>query len=311
MSSDGHICAEALTSTLLSHGDGEWPATPFTTSIDPVPTGLLSLADIDVLLSGSAVRVPAVRVVRSGSIVPPSEFTYGASAGREAAPIVRPDRIHELLSGGATLILQELQWFVRPLGSFASALEDAVGVRVFVNAFLTPPDAKGFPPHDDPYSSFLVQLHGSKAWVVGDGEAESQTTLEPGDVLWIPRGVTHHAHTVGAQPSLHLTVAFTPPTVAAAMHAMIDAHLGAAADELVPPLPAKAARDDLAARVREQLALLAKRPMDLPASFGRGNRLAPTVPALPWRDDHRGGDDDGSGPDGIGDSTSAPDSSVD
>ena len=99
------------------------------------------------------------------------------------------------------------------------------------NVYLTPPGSQTVPPHSDDHDVFIVQLHGTKHWLVWpavhplaqhrpfadeqagkDGrrlpdDGTSRLTLEnlgppeldvllrPGDVLYIPRGVVHVAHT--------------------------------------------------------------------------------------------------------------------
>eukprot|EP00957_Ditylum_brightwellii_P171764 13076041-Ditylum_brightwellii.AAC.1 len=104
------------------------------------------------------------------------------------------------------------------------------------NAYLTPPsNSQGFAPHYDDIEAFVLQLEGSKRWRVYSPMSMTETLpressadytekdlegiepvideiLEPGDMLYMPRGWIHQAHTplgklgASAEHSLHLTV---------------------------------------------------------------------------------------------------------
>ena len=120
--------------------------------------------------------------------------------------------------------------------SLLSTLELEFGCMVGSNAYLTPGgDSQGFAPHYDDIEAFILQLEGRKRWRVypPPNKAETlprfssrdyteedmegtapviDTVLEPGDILYMPRGWIHQAHTPpsrgGAEDgghSLHLT----------------------------------------------------------------------------------------------------------
>ena len=122
--------------------------------------------------------------------------------------------------------------------SLLSTLELEFGCMVGSNAYLTPGgDSQGFAPHYDDIEAFILQLEGRKRWRVypPPNKAETlprissrdyteedmegtapfiDTVLEPGDILYMPRGWIHQAHTPpsrggesqgGGGHSLHLT----------------------------------------------------------------------------------------------------------
>jgi len=120
--------------------------------------------------------------------------------------------------------------------SLLSSLELEFGCFVGSNAYLTPGgDAQGFAPHYDDIEAFVLQLEGRKRWKVypPPNRAETlprfssrdytekdmegthpviDTVLGPGDVLYMPRGWIHQAHTPQESSgedqnghSLHLT----------------------------------------------------------------------------------------------------------
>ena len=74
---------------------------PACTCTTPTPTrlvGLLSLDDVDRLLTGTAIRTPAVRVARDGSVLPASAFTRPATlAGQPMTGLVDPRKVFDLV----------------------------------------------------------------------------------------------------------------------------------------------------------------------------------------------------------------------
>jgi lysine-specific demethylase/histidyl-hydroxylase NO66 len=115
-----------------------------------------------------------------------------------------------------------------PVHKLLSTLEVTFGCMVGANAYLTPMASQGFAPHYDDVDVFICQQEGSKRWRVYEPFAKSETlprtssgdynpedmpkphldtTLNPGDCLYLPRGWVHQAvTTVNTTHSLHLTV---------------------------------------------------------------------------------------------------------
>lgn len=103
---------------------------------------------------------------------------------------------------------------------------------VYANTYLTPPNSQAMNPHADDREVFVIQLCGSKHWEVFEdvpiympyhheqvgksglhvpkevleGDCSISTTLQPGDVLYIPRGHVHQAHCTDSL-SFHVTIA--------------------------------------------------------------------------------------------------------
>jgi lysine-specific demethylase/histidyl-hydroxylase NO66 len=132
--------------------------------------------------------------------------------------------------------------FSKPIHRLLSILEHEFGCMVGANAYLTPPSSsQGFAPHYDDIEAFVMQLEGKKRWRVYAPKDDRTTLprtsshdfspsdldppvldiiLEPGDVLYMPRGWIHQANTPSTttttsttsnmshtpEPSLHLTV---------------------------------------------------------------------------------------------------------
>ncbi len=208
--------------------------------------GLLSLADVDRLLTGTGLRRPSVRVVRDGDIVDPSTWTRRARTGSMwIDDLVHPGKVMAHFAEGATVVLQSLHRWWPPAAELCRALEIDLGHAVQANAYLTPASATGFDPHHDTHDVFVLQLHGAKDWVVREPVIEAplgrhrsdhdeaarqpvlfETRLEPGDCLYLPRGFVHSARTESGA-SLHLTVGVLATTA----HDVLRRLVAAAGDD--------------------------------------------------------------------------------
>ena len=168
--------------------------------------GLLSLDDVDHLLTATALRTPALRVVRDGSVLPTADFTRSASlAGTPLTGLVDAGKVLAHFDAGATVVLQGLHRYWQPLTDLVRDLELALGHPCQANAYLTPPGSQGFARHSDSHDVFVFQTHGHKLWEVVDGDEEREVLLEPGLSMYLPTGTPHSARSQ-EQTSLHVTV---------------------------------------------------------------------------------------------------------
>ncbi|HSU01526.1 MAG TPA: cupin domain-containing protein [Nocardioides sp.] len=196
--------------------------------------GILSLADVDHLLTETAIRTPAVRVARDGSVLAESTFTRGGSlAGKPLTGLVDPVKLMRLHDEGATIVLQGLQRYWTPVSDLVAALELELGHPCQANAYLTPPGAQGFAVHSDSHDVFVVQTHGTKLWEVhGDG-GPGELLLEPGVVAYLPTGTPHAARAQEAV-SLHLTIGINQLTWRQLVSRLVGEVLDDVADDHLP-----------------------------------------------------------------------------
>ena len=153
----------------------------------------------------------------------------------EMEPIVADSKdVWANFGDGCTVRLLSPQLHSDLVQGLLSTLELEFGCMVGANAYLTPGGkSQGFAPHYDDIEAFILQLEGRKRWLVypppnkaetlprfsssdfteADIEAVDpviDTILGPGDVLYMPRGWIHQAHTLKGSTrndhSLHLTV---------------------------------------------------------------------------------------------------------
>jgi ribosomal protein L16 Arg81 hydroxylase len=196
---------------------------------------LFGASAVDELVSQRGLRTPFLRMAKDGTVLAGREFTRSGGAGAGIADQVADDRVLAQLADGATLVLQALHRTWPPLVAFGTQLAAEIGHPVQINAYVTPPDSRGFAAHYDVHDVFVLQVAGTKRWrihapVVADplesqnwerlrtevaARAEEEPTLDcvlaPGDALYLPRGTIHAAEAQG-ETSIHLTVGIHPVT---------------------------------------------------------------------------------------------------
>ena len=203
---------------------------------------LLSVDDVERMLCSGGLRHPAFRLVKAGERLELGDYATDVP-WRPAAftGTIDVPRALAAFADGATLVLQALHHTHPPLAAFCRALEEELGQPVQANAYFTPRDSQGLPVHHDTHDVFCLQVSGSKRWLVyqpvlelplrdqryrselGEpGEPVLDLVLEPGDVLYMPRGWLHQALTSDTD-SLHLTIGANAYTWLDALKAALDA----------------------------------------------------------------------------------------
>ncbi|KAL3217880.1 hypothetical protein MRX96_031986 [Rhipicephalus microplus] len=128
---------------------------------------------------------------------------------------------------GCSVRLLNPQTYSRAVWRLCSVLQEFFGSFVGANMYLTPAGSQGFAPHYDDIEAFVIQLEGRKCWRLyppmdpseelprfssvnfGPDEVGNpilEAVLEPGDLLYFPRGIIHQAYTPEDTHSLHLTL---------------------------------------------------------------------------------------------------------
>lgn len=190
---------------------------------------VLSIGVIDDFVANGA-RVPSVRMVVGGSPLAPPRFCSPTRlGGRQLDDVVDPVKVVARMNEGATLVLQSLHRTVSSVAAFTTQLQDEISHPVQANAYLTPPSAAGLAEHSDLHDVIALQLHGRKMWWV---EGLGDVTLQPGDVMYVPRGVRHRAETA-TETSLHLTIGIIRVT----HRQVVERVLGSRSMSLDAPLP--------------------------------------------------------------------------
>ncbi len=203
---------------------------------------LLSAEDIERLICSDGLRFPAFRLVKAGERLRPADYTEDIPwrpSGFTGA--IDTERVLDEFERGATVVLQALHLNWAPVARFCRDLETSLGHPVQANAYFTPRASQGLPVHHDTHDVFVLQVAGEKRWLVYDpalelplkhqrysaelgepGNVVLETTLGPGDTLYLPRGWLHQAVTSGTD-SLHLTIGVSPYTWMDALRAALEA----------------------------------------------------------------------------------------
>ena len=255
----GHVPGHPALHRLLGDaapdfGTSTWGRRPLLVRAADLPrdfADLLSADAVDELVSRRGLRAPFLRVAKEGSTLPDRRFTAGGGVGATIGDQVSDDKLVRLFADGSTMVLQGLHRTWPALVDFSQALAGELGHPVQVNAYVTPPQNRGFDDHYDVHDVFVLQVEGAKRWRLHEPvlpsplrdqpwtayraavEAEAarepllDTVLEPGDCLYLPRGYLHAATAIGGV-STHLTVGIHPWT----RHAMADQLLRVALADL-------------------------------------------------------------------------------
>ncbi|MFI7495627.1 cupin domain-containing protein [Kocuria sp. M4R2S49] len=206
-----------------------WGRTPLLTRRAGGFSDLFSADAVDELISRRGLRTPFLRVAKDGSTFPDSSFTSPAGVGATISDQLDDTALWRRFADGATLVLQALHRTWEPVADLSAALGGELGHPVQANAYITPPQNRGFDDHYDVHDVFVLQIAGTKRWVLHEpvhpdplrdqpwtdrrsavaeaakGEAHLDVVLEPGDALYLPRGWLHAAQAQGTV-SIHLTL---------------------------------------------------------------------------------------------------------
>lgn len=142
--------------------------------------------------------------------------------GRAYAPVV-----WDFYNNGCSLRMLNPQTFDEQVWKLCATLQEFFGSFVGTNMYLTPPGTQGFAPHYDDVEVFILQLEGKKHWRVYEPRTAQETLprysscnfsqdeigkpimdmiLQPGDLLYMPRGTIHQGNCLEDTHSLHITV---------------------------------------------------------------------------------------------------------
>jgi hypothetical protein len=193
--------------------------------------GLLTWSALNHILSTTPLSAPRLRLFRDGAQVPVTRYTRGDNPldHHPDRPVLLPEAVYRELRSGASLVLDSIDQLHPPIAAAADDLMRLVQELVQVNLYLVWGESQGFDTHWDDHDTVIVQLAGSKHWTVhglgrrfpmktdtdhDHGPPETvvwQGTLEPGDVIHVPRGWWHAVRGTGDM-SMHLTFGFTRRT---------------------------------------------------------------------------------------------------
>jgi ribosomal protein L16 Arg81 hydroxylase len=178
---------------------------------------LLSLDEVDRVITTLGLRYPAITLKNAGQPVTSDDYTVEGDS-------IDVAKVYQLFEKGSTITLAYLDTVVPALTVFCRSLENEFSFPFQTNVYLTPARAQGAKYHYDSHDVFVLQVAGSKRWTLygtpvelplrgqdfdADVHERGETTLdfelEAGDFAYIPRGIVHDACS-SETTSLHITV---------------------------------------------------------------------------------------------------------
>ena len=268
---------------------------------------LLSARDVERQMSEPGLRAPGFRLVKAGEKLDPRDYTKDLpwrpkpfTGAADNLAVVRE------FMRGATVVLQGLHLTWTPSALYCRSLEAFLGHPVQANAYYTPAQSQGLPVHHDTHDVLVLQVAGSKRWLVYDpvfelplkhqrykaemgepGPIVMDVVLSAGDTLYLPRGWLHEALT-SEEDSLHLTIGISVVTWLDAFRELLAAveddvefrrsvpHDGEGAAELVERLAARFGPEHVAEVMRAKF-VGGRRPV-LDGQLGDLRALASLTP---------------------------------
>lgn len=149
----------------------------------------------------------------------PAQAYCAPAVGRDGGQVMRPDpaKISEYLQKGATLVANDIDHLSAGLTAFSKTMEGALGAKIQGNLYCSSKRRQGFAAHFDTHDVYAVHVEGTKTWHIYEGVATDpiahpmfktlgrehhekakgkllmDVKMEPGDLLYLPRGQYHDA----------------------------------------------------------------------------------------------------------------------
>ena len=203
---------------------------------------LLTIDDVNAHIGRGYLAAPPIRVARNGEEIDETNYTYPSSSPNRhwSDATVDKELLFERFYDGYTIILMEYEQHSAAMLRLRHDVERAFHSSVMTHVYLTPRNAQGFSPHWDPTNVFVLQFTGTKDWLIYDSPVTLPTgkqllypgewtrveptltaTLEPGDLLYVPRGFVHEARS-GDAVSGHVTLELKTLTYADLLRQIAD-----------------------------------------------------------------------------------------
>ncbi len=195
---------------------------------------IMTLGGLNALMSMTSVWSPqTLKLFVDRNPVPVPEYCAKALALGGEALRPDPDKVQDWIGKGASVILNDIDALSPGVRQFANELQEATGGRSQANLYFSMSQHQAFGPHCDVHEVFAVHCNGEKVWNIyenredtpinhpsfqfGDAERErragkvaEEVRMQPGDLLYIPRGLYHDA-LASQNGALHIAFGVTLP----------------------------------------------------------------------------------------------------
>lgn len=207
--------------------------------------------------------------------IPAAQYCAQA-VGRDGGQVLRPDpdKVQSYLKKGATLVANDIDHLSPGLTAFSKTMEEALGGKVQGNLYCSSKRRQGFAAHFDTHDVYAVHVEGTKTWHIYEGRATDpiahpmfktlgrdhhekakgkllmDVQMEPGDLLYLPRGQYHDA-LADEGGAVHIAFGVTYPIGIDVMSYLFEKVIARDAFRANLPRPEGQSDDRLAARLAD------------------------------------------------------------
>jgi hypothetical protein len=232
------------------------------------------------LPSAEGLNSADLRILQKGRDIPYDMLVQPSHSRRRRRLL--PENLQNIAHQGVTMIVNRVQQRVPAIAALNVMLERRYRCTSWTNCYASFRRDGAFPPHRDEHDVLVLQLQGEKRWLfhgAGAGEAnehfpdpaglpppEAEFLLQPGDMLFVPRGDVHCAEVIG-EDSLHLSVALLHARGSDVLRWLADlADERAVGGEDVLPIETAPDREERRSRLQAMIGALAE-GLDLETFF--------------------------------------------
>ncbi len=191
--------------------------------------------DINRMLSMDVWTQQTLQLHMDTNRLPPAAYCVNV-ANRDGQQVMRPipDKVQELIGHGATLLLNQIETLAPGVLALVNTIQQDLGAKSSANLYFSRKERRGFDAHCDRHDVFAAQIYGTKLWNIYEGQLDKPiehamfqnvpqieydrrkgkvaeiVEMNPGDLLYLPRGKFHDALT-SADLSVHLSVSSNEP----------------------------------------------------------------------------------------------------
>jgi len=247
---------------------------------------LMSWEQINSLLNMTAVWTPSsLQLVLNDKMVPPGQYCR-PSVDAAGKPVPRPDAeiVTTLLRQGSSLVANDIDSLTPELAAVAGALESALNGKAQTNLYCSWNAHRAFNSHFDTHDVYAIHTQGEKVWHIYEGRLDNpishpgfknfgheyhekhkgrilaEITMQPGDLLYIPRGQYHDA-LASSDGTIHVSFGVTAVIGLDFLSLLYDQAMGDSQFRANLPLPADgAAVAEHLAQLGDRLSEIAHQP---------------------------------------------------
>lgn len=174
-----------------------------------------------------------IRLHKGGAFLDEREYTEICVDIAKRRRTIQKDKFYEAIKSGASIIFNRMESVSLPIRGICQEIGRYVSSETAANGYISIGGEQAFGNHWDTHDVFAVQLFGRKKWTIYNPTFELplrdqrsgpfkdrcpkgpalETILEPGDVLYVPRGWWHNALALPGKPTFHIAVGVHPPRI--------------------------------------------------------------------------------------------------